>query len=90
MNRELVRAAAMPVTQKHPPLRLAQWMSEAIQEIADSKGLALTEVAHELLRKELEFEGYSMGIGYGAAPGGGRVLHNDTKIIQFPGGKLWE
>ena len=40
-----------------------KWMADAIQEIADKKGLTFTSVVQELLRQELNFMGYSMGIG---------------------------
>ena len=40
-----------------------KWMADAIQEIADKKGLTFTSVVQELLRQELAVMGYSMGIG---------------------------
>jgi hypothetical protein len=45
------------------PIRFDKWMAVAIQEIADKKKLTFTTVVHELLRQELAFMGYSMGIG---------------------------
>lgn len=48
-------------TQK--PIRFDKWMVDAIQEIADKNKLTFTSVVHELLRQELAFMGYSMGIG---------------------------
>ena len=49
------------------PIRFDKWMADAIQEIADSRGLTFTSVVHELLRQELAFMGYSIGIGREAA-----------------------
>jgi len=39
------------------------WMYDAIETICDAQGMTFTSVVHELLRRELEFEGYSAGIG---------------------------
>jgi len=44
-------------------LRLPLWMNDALDEIAEKTGYTFTDVVTELLRKELEFEGYTMGIG---------------------------
>jgi hypothetical protein len=40
-----------------------KWMSDAIREVAESKGLTFTSVVVELLRQELALMGYTMGIG---------------------------
>jgi hypothetical protein len=40
-----------------------KWMAEAINEIAETKGLTFTSVVLELLRQELAVMGYAMGIG---------------------------
>jgi len=40
-----------------------RWMYSAIEEIASKRGMTFTSVVVELLRMELEFEGYSAGIG---------------------------
>ena len=44
-------------------IRFPLWMAEAIDGIAKNGGHTFTDVVLELLRKELEVEGYSMGIG---------------------------
>ncbi|MDR1107831.1 MAG: hypothetical protein LBL19_02230 [Spirochaetaceae bacterium] len=46
-----------------------KWMAEAINEIAQKKGLTFTSVVQELLRQELAIMGYTMGIGREAADG---------------------
>ena len=58
-------------------IRLPLWMVEAIQEVADNRGFTVTDVVIELLRKELEFEGYSMGIG--------RTIANEKKQLDATG-----
>ena len=50
------------------PINFEKWMADAIQEIADNKGLTFTSVVQELLRQELAIMGYSMGIGREAEP----------------------
>jgi hypothetical protein len=40
-----------------------KWMADAIKGIAEDKGLTFTAVVLELLRQELAFMGYSIGIG---------------------------
>jgi len=40
-----------------------RWMYNAIEEIASKKGMTLTSVVIELLRQELDYMGYSVGIG---------------------------
>jgi len=45
------------------PIRFEKWMAEAIENIASDRGLTFTSVVVELLRQELAFMGYSMGIG---------------------------
>jgi hypothetical protein len=39
------------------------WMADAINEIAEDKGLTFTAVVLDLLRQELAVMGYTMGIG---------------------------
>jgi len=48
---------------KQKGIRLPLWMADAIEELAEKKGYTFTDVIVELLRKELEFEGRTMGIG---------------------------
>jgi len=45
------------------PIRFDKWMADAIQKIAENRGLTFTAVVIELLRQELSFMGFSMGIG---------------------------
>jgi len=45
------------------PIRFEKWMADAIENIAHDRGLTFTSVVVELLRQELAFMGYSMGIG---------------------------
>jgi hypothetical protein len=40
-----------------------KWMADAINVIAQKKGLTFTSVVLELLRQELAVMGYTMGIG---------------------------
>jgi len=61
------------------PIRFDKWMADAIQEIADNKGLTFTSVVQELLRQELAFMGYSMGIGREAIDSG---IKEDKKSIE--------
>jgi hypothetical protein len=44
-------------------LNFDKWMADAIQKIADTKKMTFTSVVLELLRQELAFMGYTMGIG---------------------------
>jgi hypothetical protein len=44
-------------------LNFDKWMADAIQVIADDKKMTFTSVVLELLRQELAFMGYTMGIG---------------------------
>jgi hypothetical protein len=44
-------------------VRFPKWMAEAIEEIAEKGGHTFTDVVLDLLRQELNFMGYSMGIG---------------------------
>jgi hypothetical protein len=46
-----------------------KWMADAINEIAQEKGLTFTSVVLDLLRQELAVMGYSMGIGREAGEG---------------------
>jgi hypothetical protein len=50
-------------------IRFPRWMYDKIQEIADTKGATFTDVVLELLRQELNFMGYTMGIGREAIDG---------------------
>jgi hypothetical protein len=51
----------------HRSIVFDKWMTNAINEIAQERGLTFTSVVLELLRQELAFMGYTMGIGRDAA-----------------------
>jgi hypothetical protein len=66
-----------------------KWMADAIHEVAEEKGLTFTSVVLELLRQELAFMGYTMGIGRDASRGSeteqaGLVGGPIGRIIKFP------
>jgi len=44
-------------------VRFPKWMANSIEEIAEKGGHTFTDVVLDLLRQELAFMGYSMGIG---------------------------
>jgi hypothetical protein len=44
-------------------IRVPKWMDNAIQKIADKGSYTYTDVVLDLLRQELAFMGYTMGIG---------------------------
>jgi len=48
---------------KTQSIRFPMWMADAIDEIAEKGGHNFSEVVIEFCRKELEVEGYTMGIG---------------------------
>ena len=48
---------------KAKAIRFPNWMSEAINEIAQIKKIPFSDVVIELLRQELKEMGYSLGIG---------------------------
>ena len=44
-------------------VRFPKWMADSIEDIAKKGGHTFTDVVLDLLRQELAFMGYSMGIG---------------------------
>ena len=52
---------------KTQSIRFPMWMANAIQEIVEKYSHTFSEVVIEFCRKELESEGYTMGIGREAA-----------------------
>ena len=48
---------------KSQSIRFPKWIADAIEEIAKKRGHTFTDVVIELLRQELAFMGYTMGIG---------------------------
>ena len=48
---------------KAQSIRFPKWMADAIDEIAEKGGHTFTDVVIDLLRQELAFMGYTMGIG---------------------------
>jgi hypothetical protein len=60
-------------------IRVPKWMDEAILEIADEKAYTYTDTVLDLLRQELAFMGYTMGIGREAGESGSETEPSDKR-----------
>jgi hypothetical protein len=60
-------------------LRVPKWMDEAILKIADDSLYTYTETVLDLLRQELAFMGYTMGIGRESVDSGSETEFADKR-----------